>query len=182
MLASGLRLLTPLSLPAGRYQLRVAAGDDLQAGSVLYDLDVPDFRQPLTMSGLLLYSASEEAVAVRATGSGPFPGISGRNPTISREFARSDTVTVYAELYGRSASSPNASVTAELRDSRGGVILTRTTQLTAAPPPGGNGGHSVALDLPLSEVQPGAYALRVYPTTRRNERPSISRSLLMQVR
>ena len=180
MLTSGLRLLTPLSLPAGRYQLRVAAGDDLVAGSVLYDLEVPDFRQPLSMSGVLLYSAAEETITVRATDAGAFPGNSTRNPTISREFARTDTVTVYTELYARNAVSPSTSVLAELFDASGRRVLTRATPLSAASPQG-NGGRAVSIELPLSQVPQGAYALRVYVTGRRNE-PSISRSLLVQVR
>ena len=44
---TGLRMLSRFELPPGRYQLRVAA-DELATkpvGSVLYDLDVPDFSK-----------------------------------------------------------------------------------------------------------------------------------------
>ena len=58
---SGVRISRRLELPPGRYQLRVGArdGGSGATGSVLYDLDVPDFsKEPLSMSGLLLASAS----------------------------------------------------------------------------------------------------------------------------
>ena len=57
----GFRVLNRIELPAGRYQLRLAARDAAKqvVGSVLYDLEVPDFsKAPLMMSGLALMSAS----------------------------------------------------------------------------------------------------------------------------
>ena len=44
---SGLRTLSRFELPPGRYQLRVAANElaTKSVGSVLYDLDVPDFTK-----------------------------------------------------------------------------------------------------------------------------------------
>ena len=42
-----MRTLSRLQIPPGRYQLRVAANDlaTNAVGSVLYDLDVPDFTK-----------------------------------------------------------------------------------------------------------------------------------------
>jgi VWFA-related protein len=58
---SGVRISRRLEIPPGRYQLRVGARDTVggAVGSVLYDLEVPDFsKEGLTMSGLLLTSAA----------------------------------------------------------------------------------------------------------------------------
>ncbi len=47
---TGFRMLNRMELPPGRYQLRVAAHDSGggAVGSVLYDLEVPDFnKEPL---------------------------------------------------------------------------------------------------------------------------------------
>ena len=52
---TGVRLLNRIDLPPGRYQLRVAARDTgrRRVGSVIYDLEVPDFyKLPFSMSGL----------------------------------------------------------------------------------------------------------------------------------
>ena len=59
----GVRVLSDFELPPGRYQLRIAAGGATSAGSVVYDLDVPDFgKGALTMSGVSLTSRSAAAV------------------------------------------------------------------------------------------------------------------------
>ena len=51
----GLHILTKTDLQPGRYQLRIAIGTAQRGGSVIYDLDVPDYsKKELTMSGLVL--------------------------------------------------------------------------------------------------------------------------------
>jgi VWFA-related protein len=48
VLKDGVRVVSEFELPPGRYQLRAAAGGLAIAGSVVYDLDVPDFgKEPL---------------------------------------------------------------------------------------------------------------------------------------
>ena len=58
--ARGFRVTSAVNLPPGRYQLRVSAAESGgTAGSVVSDLDVPDFyKQPLAMSGLTLISGA----------------------------------------------------------------------------------------------------------------------------
>jgi hypothetical protein len=58
---TGLRVLNRVDLPPGKYQLRFAAHDSGggNVGSVLLDLDVPDFlKSPFAISGLALTSAA----------------------------------------------------------------------------------------------------------------------------
>ena len=55
----GVRVVSRVDVPPGKYQLRVSAvdGGSQLAGSVYYDLEVPDFNAgPLTMSGIVLTS------------------------------------------------------------------------------------------------------------------------------
>lgn len=57
---SGMRLLSRLNLPPGRYQLRVGVHEAAGAafGAIPYDLDVPDYSKPVfTMSGVVLTSS-----------------------------------------------------------------------------------------------------------------------------
>ena len=62
-LATGLRVVSQLDLPGGRYQVRVASAGGSTAGSVVADLEVPDFRKgALTMSGLSLASTTAPPV------------------------------------------------------------------------------------------------------------------------
>src|SRR5207249_8233418 len=65
MKATGLRFNARTPLAPGRYQLRVGARDPVgnTAGTVFYDVLVPDFsRDPLMMSGLLLTSPTAPEV------------------------------------------------------------------------------------------------------------------------
>ena len=65
---SGVRIVTEFGLPSGRYQIRVAAAGATRSGSVVYDLDVPDFRkESLTMSGVALTSDAATGVFTMQT-------------------------------------------------------------------------------------------------------------------
>ncbi len=62
--ATGFRVIQSLELAPGRYNLRVAVreANTRKAGSVTFDLEVPDFsKQPLTMSDIALTSAMSGA-------------------------------------------------------------------------------------------------------------------------
>src|SRR5215510_12132269 len=62
---TGLRMLNRLDLPAGKYQLRVAAHDATggNVGSISYDLVVPDFQKSsFSMSGVVLTSGIGSAL------------------------------------------------------------------------------------------------------------------------
>jgi hypothetical protein len=63
-----LRVMSQFELPAGRYQIRVAAGTGRTAGSVIYDLEVPDFGNgPLAMSGVSVMTATPGGMPVFRT-------------------------------------------------------------------------------------------------------------------
>ena len=55
---TGIRMLIETTLPPGRYQMRIAAGNQqTKSGSVVYDIDVPDFsKDQLAMSGVAIGS------------------------------------------------------------------------------------------------------------------------------
>ena len=55
-----MRVITQLKLPAGRYQIRASAGGAAAAGSVVYDLYVPDFMDDFSLSGVALTSADTQ--------------------------------------------------------------------------------------------------------------------------
>jgi hypothetical protein len=63
----GLRVVSQLDLPKGRYQIRVASASGGNSGSVVYDLDVPDFSAgDFTMSGISVTTAqSDQTVTLK---------------------------------------------------------------------------------------------------------------------
>ena len=96
----GFRLVNQLSLPPGRYQLRIAAATrNGRTGSVLYDLEVPDFsKEKFVMSGVSLTSAAAEGARYAATVDRPLESGVERTRAqvagaISARFARDVTAT-----------------------------------------------------------------------------------------
>ena len=70
---TGVRLLSQLELPPGRYQIRVGAHESTgQAiGTVPYDVEVPDYaKTPFALSGVLLTSSSAGVLDDRQPGCG----------------------------------------------------------------------------------------------------------------
>ena len=62
------RVVSEFDVPKGRYQVRVAAASGAEKGSVVYDVEVPDFSAPLTMSGVSLASRLETNTLVLQAG------------------------------------------------------------------------------------------------------------------
>ncbi len=182
----GLRVVTQVDLPPGRYQLRVGVGEDGgRAGSVLYDLEVPDFyRAPLTMSGVALTSA-----AARLT-----PTVLPKNPladflpapaTTAREFVRADELALFAEFYENVPGAPphRLDITTTLRDEAGRVVSENTDERSSTELQGKQGGYGYMARLPLSGLEPGIYVIRVEGRSRIGDRDNaIGRDVQIRVR
>lgn len=182
---SGVRMLTEMSLPPGRYQLRAAGGPTTggRAGSVTYDLVVPDFSKgELMLSGVALTStaAYESVTVVPATR----PLAMLDTPiTAARDFALDDTVTVYAEVYANGRRPPHTiDVKAELRAADGRVMSRVTAQRSSTEAPGPSGGYSFIAPVPLEDVEPGVYVLRVTATANTASKPTVSKDIQIRVR
>ena len=154
----GLHVLTKTELQPGRYQLRVAVGSQQRGGSVLLDLDVPDFsKKELTMSGLVLRGAEAPEGVFLPVGD-PLEGFARRGPTTARVFRSSDIVTVYAEIYETTGTKPhNIDVTAVLRSETGKVIPVAMASRSSDDVKKAGDVLRVELQLPLAELEPGRY-------------------------
>lgn len=160
---AGLRLRSTMTLVPGRYQLRIAAGNTQTGtiGSVMYDLDVPEFdKGRMTMS----------PVALSTGGTGPAAS------TARREFAAGTPLSLYVEVYDNSAGrdSHTIELAADLRDV-GGLSMrsardrrVRTTK----------GTETFFMAVPL-DVDAGSYVLHVEATT---GNASVSRDIPIAVR
>jgi hypothetical protein len=160
--APWIRAVSEFELPHGRYQLRVAAGAGSRAGSVVYDLDVPDFGAgQLTLSQVSVTSGVArrlETLRLRD----PLREVLPAPPVAVREFSADETLAVYAETYRngrREGSDPD--VVVALRRPDGSAVRTVRDHTTSAPLRGGQGGRGTMTYLPLSGLAPGAYVLHV---------------------
>jgi VWFA-related protein len=175
-----LRVVSQLSLPKGRYQVRASAGGEVVAGSIVYDVEVPDFGDDFSMSGVSVTSEdARRTLTVQPPGRFDikFPG----PPTTVREFSRDDVLTLFAETYENRKKKHQVSFVVELRDTSGKVIGKLTTERTSAEKPSGASVHTFAPNLSLQEVPPGSYVLDIQAKSSLESKP-ITRSIPITVR
>lgn len=181
---NGVRVLTDITLPPGRYQLRVAAGNIAgRAGSVMYDLEVPDFTgDPLVMSGVAVTSTAS-AQTFTAAPKDPLRDLLPAPATAAREFASGDRLAIYAEVYEnlRTRATHTVSLKAELRSDEGRVLQTVQEDRSSTELEGTSGGYGFRADIPL-DVDPGIYVIHVEAQSNINQRPTVSRDIQIRVK
>ncbi len=166
---TGIRLLNRVDLPPGRYQVRFAAHDTNggNVGSVLYDLDVPDFaKSPLSMSGVVLTSmaASGQPTArpdeqLRNVLPGP--------PVALRAFPQNDVVVLFAEVYDTQGDKPHkVDIAATVTSDTGQVVFKADEERASSDLAGKSGGYGYTTKIPMKDLPPGAYVLKVAATSR----------------
>jgi VWFA-related protein len=182
--ASGLRLLERVDLPPGRYQVRVAAHDQGggNAGSVVADLEVPDFAKlPFSMSGVALTSAS----AVTAPTVRPdellrqvMPG----PPVAARSFPQNDDVALFVEVYDNEAARPHkVDITTTVTSDEGKVVTKAEEARDSSELQGRRGGYGYAARLLLKDLPPGPYVLTVSARSRLGDTPPAERQVAFTV-
>jgi VWFA-related protein len=182
----GVRVVTELPLAPGRYQLRVAGGPTVgAAGSVTYDLDIPDFsKEPLAMSGVALTSsAAEDTATVWPGNARPLDARLPTPMTAAREFDSSETVTIYAEVYENAKRPPHTiNFKADLRTTAGRMVTTVAAQRPSNAPDASTGGYGFTTSIKLDNVEPGSYVLRVEAASSAAPNASVSREIPIRVR
>jgi VWFA-related protein len=175
--ATGIRLVTGMRLPPGRYQLRVAGGNTAmtKAGSVMYDLTVPDFsKSSLAMSAP---SLSSRRSSTMFTVKSPSAGVASEPPAASRDFPAGDTLTVYSEVYdNKPRDAHRLDLSAELRRADGSVVGGAVTDTRA----NGQTTHKFEATVPL-DIPPGAYVLHVEARSTLATQPAVSRDVPLRV-
>ncbi len=166
---SGLRVLNRVDLPPGKYQMRFAAHDSGggNVGSVLLDLDVPDFlKSPFTISGLALTSAAGTVMpTVRADEQlkAVMPG-----PAIAmRTFPQNDEIVLFAEVYDNAGNTPHkVDIAATVTTDEGKVMFTVNEVRDSSDLGGQRGGYGYTTKIPLKDLAPGSYVLKVEAKSR----------------
>ena len=159
--ASGLaeyEVLSRIDLKPGRYQLRTAAnvGSLGTAGSLYYDVVVPDFMDaPVSLSALVLSSSAAPIVAPRDALKTLIPIV----PTTKRTFRPSDQASAFIRVYqGGNKPLVDVPLRVQLRNDANVLVVDRLEQLAAASFSSGRSAD-VNIGLPLSRLTPGAYLL-----------------------
>jgi len=185
VMKTGLRMVLETALAPGRYQMRIAAGNrDTKAGSVVYDLDVPDFtKAPLVLSGVSMGSAATAQI-MTMNAKTPFAASLPGNITSTRVFDVGDTLGLYAEAYEslKDATPHTIDLTAELRAEGGTVVRKVSEQRSSKELQGTRGGYGFAAQLALSDIAPGLYVIHVEARANIGDRPAVSKDIQIRVR
>lgn len=181
----GIRLGRRLDLPPGKYQLRVAAraANSDAVGAVIHDLDVPDFgKAPLTISGIALMSATTSRIPTPPPGK-DFFDVLRDVPTARREFSRDDTLGFVVEVYDNRASTPHTVTITSTVTSDTGTVLAKGSDVRRSDEIGKDGGgYDYAQKLPLKNVAPGRYVLRIEAHSSLADMPAVVREVEFRVR
>lgn len=181
---AGLRTLSRVALPPGRYQLRVAV-DDLNThmvGSVLYDLDVPDFsKAPLSMSGIVLTSVSASRVpTVRPDEE--LRQVLPASPVGTRVFPPDDEIALFTEVYDNAASTPHkVDLMTTVTSDDGKVVFKTDEARDSSDIQGKSGGYGYTARVPLKDLPPGLYVLKVEARSRLGASPAADRQVQFRV-
>ena len=181
---TGLRMLSRVDLPPGRYTLRVAARDVTGGaiGSLSYDLEVPDFiKNPITISGVALTSMAGSALVTVRPDEG-LRAVLPAPPIALRTFPQNDELALFAEVYERAGSPPHSiDIAAIVRSDEGTVVFKQEEERRSAELQGASGGYGYQARLPLSDLKPGLYVLTVEARSRLGEHPAAVRQVPFRV-
>ena len=180
----GVRVLSQMDLPPGRYQLRVVAGNGLgRTGAVFYDLEIPDFaKADFTMSGLaLLSSHSGDALTLVPK---PLPIAFGGPIITSRVFDSDSTVAVFGEVYenANSGRPHTVDIRTELRTDTGTVVRTSSDQRSSTELERSTGGYGFTAVVPLKGLSPGIYVIHAEARSNIGARLTASRDVQITIR
>lgn len=180
---TGFRVIQAIDLAPGRYQLRVAVreGNTRKAGSVTFDLEVPDFaKTPLSMSSLALTSAL----------SGTAPTIRPKDPlekllpgplSSYREFPPSDELAFFAEVYDNIKQAHKVEMTAMVKAEGGQTVFQTREERESSELAGSAGGYGFQARIPMKGLAPGLYVLRVEATAQVGDHETTSREVVFRV-
>ena len=183
VLQSGFRVLTRLELPPGTYQLRVAAkATGSGTGSVHYDLVVPDFlKDPLNISGIVVTSRTAGEVPT----AGVIPDLGDAlpgPPTTAREFSTADELAVLAEVYdNEGAQSHSVDITSTLKAEGRVQVFTNSERRSSKELGGTRGGYGYTTRIPLRDLAPGLYVLRVEAKSSLGRSEATARELQIRI-
>ena len=161
---TGVRLLSRLELPPGRYQLHVGAHESTGGtlATLPFDVEVPDYSKlTFAMTGLALTTTSAGGI-VTANPDADLPGGLPTPPTASRVFSPSDTLSYYAEVYEGASRTPHAvEFTTTVQNARDGRTAFESGDRVVVQPSNRPQTFGFTTDLPLKGLPPGMYLLRV---------------------
>jgi VWFA-related protein len=180
------RVVRKLQVPPGKYQVRIGAKEDGgKVGTVIYDLEAPDFSKgPIAMSGISLSSAASLRIPT-ASPAGPLTDVLPAPPSASREFQRGDTIDLFAEIYDNlgTTTAHRVVINATVLSDEGKTVFSTSDERRSDELKGSKtgGGYGYTAKIPL-ELAPGRYVLHLDARPTIGNSAAISREVEFTVR
>jgi VWFA-related protein len=181
---NGFRVMRRLELPPGRYQIHVGVRETNGGviGTIRQDLDLPDYSKgQLQMSGIALTSASATRVLTANADPG-FKDVLPSPPTALREFPRTDTLALFVEVYDNQTVPHRVAINTSVVADDGKVVFTAGDERANQELQGQKGGYGYTGKIPLAELPPGRYVLRIEARTLLSNGGTAARELEFRVR
>ena len=165
---AGLRLVTDLQVPPGKYQLRLAANAPAsgRSGSVFTNLEVPDFTKGSIAMGNVAITSSSAGKMPSSIDAAGVKDLLPAPPTTSRTFALEDTLVVYAQVYDNDSDKPHSVDLSTAVKADDGTQAFVTREQRDAKEIGGDKGYAYVARVPLQDLVPGRYVLVVQARSR----------------
>ena len=180
---TGVRLLSRLPLPPGRYQIRVGASESTGGtiATVPIDVEVPDYAKvPFSLSGVALTSSAADRL-VTANPDPESQTMFSTPPVVTRMFGRMETLTAYVEVYDNAKDAHAISVATSVQDAQTGRTVFQTEDRRVVQASNRPEGQGIRTDIPLRDLSAGKYVLHVQATSTAGARTA-QRDVLFEVR
>ena len=185
IIANGVRVTRRLNLPPGRYQLRIGVREGVggKVGSVMYDLDVPDFSKgDMNMGGVLLTSAAASRTPT-ANPDADFKEILPASPSTLREFSNGDELALAVDVYDNRGFTPHrVEIRTTVTDDHGTVVFSARDERKSEELKGTIGTFGHVARVPLKGMAAGRYVLKVEAQSTLSSNANASREIEFQVR
>jgi VWFA-related protein len=180
---TGLLIQSRVSLPPGRYVLRVGARDmsNDRIGSIHCDVEVPDYaKAPLSMSGLVI--SSEQTMLANPRPDKALTTMLPGSPAVMRDFSQTDQIGVLAEIYDTKLATPHdIDIVTTVVGEDGQERYRHEDKRASAELQGMQGGFGYLLKVPLASMPPGSYLLRVEARSRLDADNPVARETTLRV-
>ena len=146
-----------------------------------FDLEVPDFaKRPLSMSSIAITSAMS-GVAPTIRPKDPLEKLLPGPLSSYREFSAQDEIAFFTEIYDTIKTPHKVAISATVKAEGGQTVFQTREERESSERGTGAGGYGFQARVPLKDIAPGLYVLRVEGTAQVGDRETVATEVVFRV-